>query len=89
MVTNELGFIAPFSTFEENETPADPLAQEVIRYMADESRPSIPWNFTIFPSVQFKEDFGAALLEYASGSLTWDEVKNTVVESWATEKGAQ
>ena len=89
IVTNELGFIAPFSTFEENETPADPLAQEVIRYMSDTSKESIPWNFTIFPSVQFKEEFGAALLEYASGSITWEEVKNRVVESWAAEKGAQ
>lgn len=89
VVTEELGFIAPFSTFEESESPADPLAKEVIRYMADESRPSIPWNFTIFPSVQFKEDFGAALLEYSSGSIKWDEVEKRVTASWAEQKGVQ
>lgn len=89
IVTNELGFIAPFSTFTEDEVPADPLAKEVLRYMSDETKKSIPWNFTIFPSTQFKEEFGAALLEYASGSMTWDEVKATVVESWATQKGVQ
>ncbi len=86
-VTNELGFITPFDTFGEEEKPADPLAREVIRYMADDSRTSIPWNFTIFPSERFKEDFGAALLEYAAGSISWDDVKNLVVKSWAAEKG--
>ena len=36
----------------------------------------------------FKDDFGAALLEYASGSIDWDTVKTTVVERWAAEKAA-
>ncbi len=87
-VTNDLGFIAPFNTFSDDEKPTDPLAQEVIRYMADSSKTSVAWNFTSFPSQQFKDDFGAALLEYASGSLTWDDVKALVVEEWATEKAA-
>ena len=30
-VTEELGFISPFDTFEENESPNDPLAKEVLR----------------------------------------------------------
>lgn len=88
IVTNELGFITPFNTFAEDEAPNDPLAREVLRYMEDDSKENIAWNFTIFPSVRFKEDFGAALLEYASGSMNWNEVKTNVVESWATEKSA-
>ena len=87
-VTNDLGFIAPFDTFADDEKPTDPLAQEVIRYMADTSKTSVSWNFTSFPSQQFKDDFGAALLEYTSGSITWDDVKNLVVERWAAEKAA-
>ena len=71
-VTNDLGFIAPFDTFSDDEKPTDPLAQEVLRYMADTSKTSVSWNFTSFPSQQFKDDFGAALLEYASGSIDWD-----------------
>ncbi|NLG04346.1 MAG: extracellular solute-binding protein, partial [Clostridia bacterium] len=71
-VTNKLGFIAPFNTFTDAEKPTDPLAQEVIKYMGDSSLTSVAWNFTSFPSQQFKDDFGAALLEYASGSLSWD-----------------
>jgi len=87
-VTNELGFISPFNTFEDSEKPADPLAQEVIRYMEDPSRTSVSWNFTSFPSQRFKDDFGAALLEYASGSAAWDDVRSLVVERWAAEKKA-
>ncbi len=85
-VVNELEFIAPFSTFGETETPKDPLAKEVIRYMNDDTRKSITWDFVIFPSQQFKDDFGDALLEYASGRKNWDEVKDIVVRRWAAEK---
>lgn len=87
-VTNKLGFIAPFSTFEDGEKPTDPLAQEVIRYMEDPALTSVSWNFTTFPSQQFKDDFGAALLEYCNGNMTWDEVKDTFVTRWAEEKAA-
>ena len=87
-VTNDLGFIAPFNTFSDDEKPTDPLAQEVLRYMADTSKTSVSWNFTSFPSQQFKDDFGAALLEYASGSIDWDAVKTKVVDEWAAEKAA-
>lgn len=85
-VTGELGFITPFSTFEEDEKPTDPLAKEVIRYMEDGTKTSIPWNFTSFPSERFKSDFGEALLEYASGSMSWEEVRQLVIDRWAAEK---
>ena len=87
-VTNQLGFIAPFSTFEDGEKPTDPLAQEVIRYMEDSSLTSVSWNFTSFPSQTFKDDLGAALLEYCNGNMTWDEVNDTFKTRWAEEKAA-
>ena len=46
------------------------------------------WVYTTFPSQTWKDDFGAALLEYAQGTKTWDEVKSGAVEEWATEKEA-
>ncbi len=85
-VTNELEFIAPFNTFSEQERPTDPLAKEVIRFMNDATKENITWDFVIFPSQRFKDDFGAALLEYAAGSKSWGDVKNIVVERWAVEK---
>lgn len=87
IVINELEFISPFNTFGEDEMPADPLAREVVRYMNDETKNSIPWNFTSFPSQQFKDDFGAALLEYSAGSMSWEDLKNRVTERWSVEKG--
>lgn len=87
-VTEELGFIAPFDTFEQNETPDDPLAREVVRWMNTESVTNIPWNFTIFPSANYKDMLGTALLKYAQGIIGWEEVKKTAVNEWKNEFGA-
>ena len=84
-MVNDLGNAAPFTTFSESERPNDPLAKEMFRYMK-EDKTSVPWNFTIFPSQQFKNDFGAALLEYCSGNMNWDEVQSIVIKRWAEEK---
>jgi raffinose/stachyose/melibiose transport system substrate-binding protein len=84
-VTQDLGFIAPFNTFKENEKPADPLAKEVMSWMGKDAT-SVAWTFAAFPSEDFKNYFGDALLEYAQGSKTWEEVVTVVKESWAAEK---
>ena len=85
-VTNQLGFIAPFDTFSDDESPQDPLAQEVLKYMSNKDLYNVDWNFTTFPSQQFKDDFGAALLEYCNGNQDWDSVKQLVIDEWASEK---
>lgn len=84
-VTNRLNFIAPFDTFEEDERPDDPLANEVMRYMEQENTVTIPWQFTLFPSQTFKDDFGAALLQYAQGTKSWEDVEQIVVKRWKEE----
>lgn len=84
-IVNRLGFIAPFDTFGEGESPADPLAREVLDWMGREGVQTIPWNFTIFPSQTFKDDFGAALLQYAQGSKSWEDVASSVVSRWQEE----
>ena len=85
-VTNKLGFIAPFDTFAEDERPTDPLAREVSAWMSKEGVSSVPWSaFLVFPSQTFKDDFGAALLQYAQGTKTWDDVKTLVVDEWKAE----
>lgn len=86
-MVNTLGNAAPFSTFTDAEKPSDPLAKEMYASM-ESGKTSVSWNFTIFPSQDFKDDFGAALLEYCNGNMTWDDVKNTVVTRWAEEKSA-
>ena len=84
-VVNKLGFIAPFDTFNDDEKPSDPLAREVARWMENDKISNIPWNFTVFPSQNFKDEFGAALLQYAQGKKSWDEVKTIVVDKWKSE----
>lgn len=84
-VTDKLGFIAPFDTFTAEETPDDPLAREVSKWMAREDVTLVPWRFTLFPSSRFKEDFGASLLKYAQGTKDWEDVVRDLRDSWKQE----
>lgn len=88
IVTNELGFITPFNTFSEEEAPADPLAKEVVRYMSDDKLTSVTWDFATFPSQTFKDNLGAALLQYATGNEEWKQVVDDTVADWTVEKEA-
>ena len=85
-VTNQLGFIAPFTTFEDDEKPTDPLAREVLAWMEKDGVSSVAWTFAAFPSEEFKNFFGDALLEYVQDSKTWEEVATVVKDSWKAEK---
>jgi raffinose/stachyose/melibiose transport system substrate-binding protein len=86
-VTNDLKFIAPFDTFADNEKPTDPLAKEVLRYTSDTNLYNVAWDFVKFPGQDFKNDFGAALLQYAQGKMTWDAVTQLVVTEWPAKYG--
>jgi carbohydrate ABC transporter substrate-binding protein, CUT1 family (TC 3.A.1.1.-) len=85
LVVEELNFIAPFDTFTDAEKPSDPLAKEVIKWMEKEGTTSVAWNFTVFPNQTFKDNFGASLLQYAQGSMSWDDLVTKVVADWKTE----
>ncbi|HBM76144.1 MAG TPA: ABC transporter substrate-binding protein, partial [Clostridiaceae bacterium] len=84
-VTKDLGFIAPFNTFKDDEKPADPLAREVLSWMGKGTN-SVAWTFAAFPSEDFKNYFGDALLEYAQGNNKWEDVVKIVKDSWASER---
>lgn len=86
-MSNKLGNIAPFSTFTDDEKPEDPLAVSLLDYM-ESGKNTIPWAFTTFPSQTFKDNFGSGLLEYAQGTMSWDDVKALVIEQWKVEKAA-
>ena len=85
-VTGDLGFIAPFDTFNDDEKPADPLSKEVINWMEKEGVETVKWTFQAFPSQNFKDTFAGALLEYVQGTQDWDYVVQTVRDSWKAEK---
>ncbi len=84
-MVNKLGNVAPFTTFTEEEKPADPLAKSMLKIM-ESGKVSIPWIFTTFPSQTFKDYFGSALLEYAQGTMDWNGVVSVVQEQWKAEK---
>lgn len=84
-VTKDLDFITPFKTFTEKQTPNDPLAREINRWLKKENVESVPWSFVAFPSTDFKNDFGSALLSYAQNKTSWDDVVRTVTERWKEE----
>lgn len=85
-VTKKLAFIAPFDSFSDSERPDDPLAKEVVSWMSKKDIKTVPWTFECFPSQDYKNAVGAALLEYAQGSKSWNDVKSVAVSDWKTEK---
>lgn len=82
---NKLNFISPFNTFKENERPDDPLAREIIKWM-EKDKTTVEWVFNSFPSQEFKDDFGNALLEYVQGTKSFDDVKKVTVDGWKSAK---
>ncbi len=84
-VTEKLDFIAPFTTFSEDERPDDPLAREILSWM-EGNEDTLEWTFNSFPSQQFKDDFGNAMLEYVQGTKDWAYVKKTFTDSWKSER---
>ena len=84
-VVNKLNFISPFNTFDDNEKPDDPLAREVISWM-EKDKTTVEWVFNSFPSLDFKEDVGNALLEYVQGSKSWEDVEKATKDSWKASR---
>ena len=83
-VVNKLGFNAPFTSFTDSEKPKDPLSREVLRWL-ESGKNNIEWTFLSFPSEEFKNYFGDALLQYVQGNSDWDNVKKTFTEKWKSE----
>lgn len=86
MLANEMGFVTPFSTFDEY-LPENPLVKANDEY-TKAGKVSVSWNFTTMPSEEWKNGVGSALLEYAQGTGEWDAVTSAFVDGWATEYAA-
>jgi len=84
-VINELDFLTPFNSFSISDTPNDPLAKEIFKWQNTPGIDNVEWDFVIYPSTDFKADFGSKLLSYAQGTSTWDDVVNTVITRWREE----
>ncbi len=84
-VGEKLVFITPFNTFNEDETPQDPLAKDMVRWMNKDGITQVPTVTAAIPSEQWKADFGSALLGYINNQISWDDVVKTAQDSWAKE----
>ncbi|MDO4276817.1 MAG: ABC transporter substrate-binding protein [Eubacteriales bacterium] len=86
-LSQEMGFVTPFTTFDENFESDNPLVVASNEYIAAGKTP-VAWNFTTMPSEEWKNQLGSAMLEYAQGTGEWDAVKTAFVDGWATEYAA-
>ena len=87
-LSQDMGFVTPFDTFDEDAYKAsNPLVDAANEYIAA-GKTSVAWCFTTMPSEHWKDMVGPALLEYAQGTGTWDDVKTAFVDGWATEYAA-
>ena len=86
-LSQEMGFVTPFKTFDKNFESENPLVVDANKYIAD-GKTSVAWNFTTMPSEEWKNQVGSAMLEYAQGTGEWDAVEKAFVDGWATEYAA-
>ena len=75
-LSQEMGFVTPFKTFDKNFESENPLVVDANKYIAD-GKTSVAWNFTTMPSEEWKNQVGSAMLEYAQGTGEWDAVRKT------------
>lgn len=81
---NKLGWLCPFSSFGEDETPNDPLARSVLEYSSS-GKITVPWSFRYIPSSEWNSVLSAALLEYVQGTKEWSAVEVAFIDNWAAE----
>lgn len=87
MLANQMGFVTPFSTFDDGYTASNPLLDAATRSI-DQGKEPVGWYFATMPSDTWKDGVGSALLEYAQGTGSWENVENAFVEGWEREYDA-
>ena len=83
-LAHKMGFVTPFRTFGDEYAADHPLQRAATRYLAEGKTP-VSWSFTTIPSETWKNNVGAALLEYAQGTGDWEAVRTAFVDGWAKE----
>lgn len=83
-LSEDMGFVTPFTTFTDEYTADNPLIKASNEYIEKGKKP-VAWTFTTMPSEEWKNGVGSALLEYAQGTGEWSAVEDAFVGGWATE----
>lgn len=87
-LANQMGFVTPFDTFGDEYAAHNALLDAANAYMK-EGRQPVGWTFTTMPSETWKNNLGAAMLEYAQGTGKWEQVEKAFVDGWKTEAAAR
>lgn len=82
ILSQDMGFSVPFTTFTDKFQPNNPLTAAARAYT--EAGKTEVRSFTI-PDQQWQDDLASALVEYAQGTGKWDKVKSAFVDGWSTE----
>lgn len=82
-LTDQLGLTTPFASA----VPQNAL-QQAAQADLESGRTPVAWVFPTIPSERWKTAVGAAMLEYAQGSVDWDAVERAFIEGWAAESAA-
>ncbi len=81
-LTKTMGFTTPFKGFP---TSSDNPLVEAAQKDLDSGTKAVAWDFSLMPSEQWKNNLGGALLKYAQGTGSWNDVKTAFVDGWASE----
>lgn len=83
-LSETMGFTTPFSTFNDVETD-NPLIKDANASIQNKDLTQVAWDFSMMPSEEYKDDLGQAMLAYAQGTGSWDDVVKAFVDNWATQ----
>ena len=84
-LSEDMGFTTPFKTFDKVKSD-NPLVEEAVED-SNSGKEQVAWNFTMMPSEEWKNQLGQAMLAYAQGNGSWDDVQKAFVDNWKTEYG--
>ena len=84
-LSEDMGFTTPFKTFDKVKSD-NPLVEEAVED-SNSGKQQVAWNFTMMPSEEWKNQLGQAMLAYAQGNGSWDDVQKACVDNWKTEYG--
>jgi raffinose/stachyose/melibiose transport system substrate-binding protein len=82
ILSKEMGFSVPFTTFTDSDQPSNPLTTAARAYQ--KAGKNDVRSFPL-PSPQWQEDLTSALTEYAQGTGTWAKFSSTFTEEWKSE----
>lgn len=82
VMSKEMNFAVPFSTFGEADQPSNPLVTAAKQWAKEGKKPLAS---TPIPGQQYADGISNALMEYAQGTGKWDAVEKAMTDGWTTE----